>query len=122
MCNALQCVANYSNENIAQKSVWVKYRQLSPLFCIRFLPTPVPSPTYFISTSESESLKLRMCPSAQFAQFDIEELGTKVKSMMTVSENRIGKEQKKGRICMVCGKEGSLNTIINHIEANKPLD
>ena len=32
MCNALHCIANYSNENIAQK-----YRQLSPLFCIHAL-------------------------------------------------------------------------------------
>ena len=49
---------------------------------------------------------------------DLQELDTKVKLMMTSSENRIGKEQKKGKICNVCGKEGDRNNIKNHIEAN----
>ena len=49
---------------------------------------------------------------------DLEELDQKVKSLMILSENRIGKEQKKTRVCKVCGKEGQIIAIKNHIEAN----
>ena len=49
---------------------------------------------------------------------DLVELDQKVKSMMTTSENRIGKQQKHARICNVCGKEDQMINIMRHIEAN----
>ena len=49
---------------------------------------------------------------------DLVELDQKVKSMMTTSENRIGKHQILARKCNVCGKEGEMRGIMNHIEAN----
>ena len=52
---------------------------------------------------------------------DLDELDTKVKSMMTFSENRIqgnSTSQGRARICKVCGKEGQRNSIMTHIEAN----
>ena len=50
---------------------------------------------------------------------NIVELGQKVKSMMTTSENKMNKQQKRAaRICKVCGKEGHMTQIMNHIEAN----
>ena len=51
---------------------------------------------------------------------DLEELDQKVKSMMTSSENIINK--RKARICKVCGKEGQMNNIMYHIEANHITD
>ena len=53
---------------------------------------------------------------------DLVELDQKVKSMMTTSENRIGKQNKRERICKVCGKEGHWMTIKNHIEAKHLTD
>ena len=51
---------------------------------------------------------------------DTAELDEKVKSMMLVSENPAPGSQRQGkaRICEVCGKEGRMQAIINHIEAN----
>ena len=49
---------------------------------------------------------------------DLDELDTKVRSMMAFSENRIGKDQGRARICKVCGKEGQMINILGHIEAN----
>ena len=45
-----------------------------------------------------------------------------VKSMMVFSEKAApgGQEHSKGkaRICKACGKEGSMQAIVNHIESN----
>ena len=49
---------------------------------------------------------------------DLDELDTKVKSMMAFSENRIDNKRERARICKVCGKEGERTSIIRHIEAN----
>ena len=51
---------------------------------------------------------------------DLQELDTQVKSMMENSPNMIaeGKQQKRGKICKVCGKEGHQTNIAHHIEAN----
>ena len=45
------------------------------------------------------------------------ELAEKVKSMMSVSENRI-LDGRKAKICKVCGKEGQFQNITSRIEAN----
>ena len=52
--------------------------------------------------------------------FDIESLDRQVKSMMTFSENANPYKNRGGRakICKVCGKEGSMTHIKDHIEAN----
>ena len=53
------------------------------------------------------------------ANTDIAELDEKVKSLMSYSENLIGKDRKsRARICNVCGKEGQTINIKHHIEAN----
>ena len=51
---------------------------------------------------------------------NIESLDQQVKSMMIFSENADPYKQKNGRarICTVCGKEGSIVQIRDHIEAN----
>ena len=49
---------------------------------------------------------------------DLVDFDQKVKSMMTTSENKIGKQQTHAKICTVCGKEGQMTNIMNHIEAN----
>ena len=41
-----------------------------------------------------------------------------MKSMMLVSENANPYKTGKARICTVCGKEGSMDGIMKHIEAN----
>ena len=54
----------------------------------------------------------------------LEDLDNQIRAMMEKSENNAvnsqGKDasQGKGRICKVCGKEGQMNTIQRHIEAN----
>ena len=51
---------------------------------------------------------------------DMESLDQQVKSMMMFSENAdpYAKKNGRARICKVCGKEGSCQNIINHIEAH----
>ena len=51
---------------------------------------------------------------------DIASLDQQVKSMMTFSENAHPNKSYSGRarICKVCGKEGGMKNIMNHIEAN----
>ena len=49
---------------------------------------------------------------------DLENLDETVKSMMVMSENRLGLQQReKTRICTTCGKEGQMSSIMNHIES-----
>ena len=50
-------------------------------------------------------------------QVQLEKLNNKIKSMMMSSENRFGRKNEKGRICMVCGKEGKISLVMEHIEA-----
>ena len=55
---------------------------------------------------------------------DESDIGARVKSMMEFSENRVMSNKKPGttlgraRVCKVCGKEGPMANIMNHIEAN----
>ena len=54
---------------------------------------------------------------------DVVGLDQQVKSMMAMSSNKTnygnrGNQQGKGRICKVCGKEGSMTLIMDHIESN----
>ena len=49
---------------------------------------------------------------------DVEEVNQKVKSMMTFSVNLTSNQVRRARVCKVCGKEGEMGNIMNHIEAN----
>ena len=50
---------------------------------------------------------------------DLLDLKQRVKSMMSFSESSApGKARGAGRVCNICGKEGSWTGITNHIEAN----
>ena len=51
------------------------------------------------------------------AKFQLDELNTRIKSMMMSSENRFGQKNERGRICKVCGKEGKISLVMEHIEA-----
>ena len=61
------------------------------------------------------------------ALVDSDDIRTKVMSMMKYSENKVMSRKKPGstlgraRICKLCGKEGSMTSVWNHIEA-KHLD
>ena len=61
------------------------------------------------------------------ALVDGDDIRTKVMSMMEYSENKVMSRKKPGstlgraRICKLCGKEGSMTSVWNHIEA-KHLD
>ena len=50
---------------------------------------------------------------------DLQDLDDKIKSMMMFSENIVeGGKHGRARICKVCGKEGQMANIRDHIEAN----
>jgi len=50
---------------------------------------------------------------------DLQDLDDKIKSMMEVSENRNDRNQAGfKRVCKMCGKEGQMINIIDHIEAH----
>ena len=49
---------------------------------------------------------------------DLQDLNDKIKSMMMFSENHAGGSHGRARVCKVCGKEGIMGNIKNHIEAN----
>ena len=49
---------------------------------------------------------------------NMESLDQQVKTMMTISGVALPNGQGKARKCKVCGKEGSMAAIMNHIEAN----
>ena len=75
------------------------------------------------TTSQGLENKVEMTPSSETAlalnnsSSYLEELDQNVKSMMTLSQNQT-KSQGKARICNVCGKEGQMTNIKNHIESN----
>ena len=50
---------------------------------------------------------------------DVRQLDEQVKSMMDFSENIVynGNQKGRGRICKVCGKEGTMGNIMTHIES-----
>ena len=49
---------------------------------------------------------------------DVKLLDDKVKSLMETSGNLDPSERLKAKVCKVCGKEGQIMTIRDHIEAN----
>jgi len=51
---------------------------------------------------------------------ELQELDQKVNSLMSKSENKVaqGKNMTRATVCTVCGKEGTITNIRDHIEAN----
>jgi len=52
---------------------------------------------------------------------DLQDLDDKIRSLIGLSENKIGSEARPNelaKICKVCGKEGKMSNIKEHIEAN----
>ena len=57
-------------------------------------------------------------PSDPAPRLSLEEIDQNVKSLMTFSENSApGKTKGRGRKCKMCGKEGSMSSIIYHVES-----
>ena len=58
-------------------------------------------------------------PKASVLSANLQELDETVKAMMGQSENIIqtGKEQRRAKLCKVCGKEGHRTDIMRHIES-----
>ena len=54
------------------------------------------------------------------ATSNLQELDDTIKTMMETSENmiKVGKKQRRAKICKVCGKEGYSSDIKRHVEAN----
>jgi len=78
----------------------------------------VPSPDMFNPVDKTEpSLEGTVAVTDFTVTADLQDLDDKIKSMMMFSENVDARYGKK-RICKVCGKEGRMSEIINHIEAH----
>ena len=58
-------------------------------------------------------------PTRTYFSGDLQQLDETVNSMMETSQNLVsnGKNQFKGKMCKVCGKEGQKIDIVRHIEA-----
>merc|ERR1712129_38581 len=82
---------------------------------------PIPDvQTNFVKVVESSpALEGTVAVTDYTVAVDLQDLDDKIKSMMEVSENKVGGRQfGKARICKVCGKEGTMRGIIDHIEAH----
>ena len=71
----------------------------------------------WLTNSEDTQIKTHSVQASHVGQ-DLEELGKKVKSMMSRSEKRMSNGKQRAAICNVCGKEGASTGIRDHIEAN----
>ena len=65
----------------------------------------------------SANLQVRL---RNLATSNLQELDDTIKTMMETSENmiKVGKKQRRAKICKVCGKEGYSSDIKRHVEAN----
>ena len=81
----------------------------------------------YVVDSELATANSGQIEDTKTALVDGEDIRTKVMSMMEYSENKVMSSKKPGstlgraRICKLCGKEGSMTSVWNHIEA-KHLD
>ena len=65
--------------------------------------------------------RIALSSNEQKVDADLQQLDEQIKSMMEFSENSIsrkGHENRRAWICKVCGKEGEVQNIKSHIEAN----
>ena len=80
-----------------------------------------PSKDIFIQTEEIQAADMEPKIEEEATKeniADLEELDQTAKSMMMFSKYQSGKRYGRARICKVCGKEGPMRNIMNHIEAN----
>ena len=69
-------------------------------------------------TSQATTEKALVLTDEASKTTNMEILDKQVKSMLLISENADPYQQGRARICKVCGKEGSMQSIMSHIEAN----
>ena len=67
---------------------------------------------------KTENNKLTLPKASVWPEIGLE-LDETIKAMMETSDNmiKVGKQQKRAKICKVCGKEGYASDIKRHIEA-----
>ena len=67
---------------------------------------------------KTENNKLTLPKASVWPEIGLE-LDETIKAMMETSENmiKVGKQQKRAKICKICGKEGYATDIKRHIEA-----
>ena len=70
-----------------------------------------------VDKTTSELSQGGLIPVQSFVSTDVQELDTKVKSLMDLSANRASNGH-KAYVCKVCGKEGQWVAIRDHIESN----
>jgi len=80
-------------------------------------PSFVDKPGFVAKKETSPNLDGTVAVTDYTLAADLQDLDDKIKSMMGVNENVII-QNRKARVCKVCGKEGPRTAIINHIEAN----
>ena len=68
-------------------------------------------------TSQATTEKALVLTDEASKTTNMEILDKQVKSMLLISENVDPYQQGRARICKVCGKEGPMSNIMNHIEA-----
>jgi len=71
-----------------------------------------------VTKVETEALEGTEVATDFIATADLQDIDNKVKSMMKTSENRMKGKEGRARICKVCGKEGPMRDIMNHIEVH----
>merc|ERR1712129_489916 len=81
------------------------------------------SPTYNISNSvdtveSSHLLEGTVAVTDYTVAADLQDLDDKIKSMINLSGNKIRNGKETAGNCKVCGKEGRMDVIKDHIEAN----
>ena len=119
------CIPNYRNI-CSDKHVYIKLAHLAQLFHAVYnnleektVNTDFRESKTTTNFSNEPTYKTAIALNSNTPFTEIAELSEKVKSMMVFSENDApGGQQGKARICKVCGKEGRMTVIVNHIEAN----
>ena len=83
--------------------------------------------SYKVKEEPKEKHSETICPTERVGKVlvskdfssDLDELEAKVLSMMEISETRLpSHNNRRAHACKVCGKEGFINNIKDHIEAN----
>ena len=122
---------NQNKENIDEIDPIKTEKDKSPTPLKRVKPKPKAYPQkvvtnkYSLSNSDedinctkpSEETVIALSDQANYT--DLDNLDETVKSMMAMTENRLGQQQRENtRICTTCGKEGQMSSIMNHIESD----
>jgi len=79
---------------------------------------PTPEKVHSSTSERNSQVKFKQIFIESQNTTDIQKLDETVKSLMTKSQNNVLNRKKKAVICTVCGKEGEMNHIKDHIENN----